>query len=546
MSGDPLHDVSGPGVAWTRVNIAEGIPGVCTPLNWSWWGPANERMIRGAYYDLGVLGAVEIPPPEDVDRRTSGIFYGRPALNVDVSRGWADRQPGTSGDALEEHYFGAVRPDVQSRKSRSRYPAFFVKGAGQWVVLPRRLERLYADARRFWQRSAIDAPAETLEDARRDFERARAHFDATARPHSALALLAGALVQQIGNLAAHAGEPEALLEALGGYASIDLQTTGDLVAVSRGRLGMDAFLRRHGYQGPLQGEFSSRSWREDPGPLHKLIDSLTGGTDAPDASGADGLGDGTDVDPGERAAATRAAAERRIVAGLRGPRRLAARALLAEARRMMPAREVGKATMVMAMDAARAALRRWGRELERSGALAEAEDVFYLTCDELETGDLVDARERVAARREQRRRYAELDLPESWVGNPEPLAPDAAGAGEPLTGLGVSPGVAEGRVRILLDPARGQNLEPGDILVCEATDPSYASYFLVAGGVVTDIGGALGHGAIVAREVGIPCVVNTRHATRRLKEGERIRIDGATGRIDRLEPAGSDPRETGA
>ncbi|MCE2392315.1 MAG: hypothetical protein J4G09_12670, partial [Proteobacteria bacterium] len=137
----------------------------------------------------------------------------------------------------------------------------------------------------------------------------------------------------------------------------------------------------------------------------------------------------------------------------------------------------------------------------------------------------------------QRRRYQAMDLPESWIGNPEPLSPDAADASAPLAGLGVSPGVAEGRARILLDPSAGATLEPGDILVCEATDPSYASYFLVAGGVVTDIGGALGHGAIVAREVGVPCVVNTRVATRRLKDGDRIRIDGSSGRIDLLPPA---------
>ena len=80
-------------------------------------------------------------------------------------------------------------------------------------------------------------------------------------------------------------------------------------------------------------------------------------------------------------------------------------------------------------------------------------------------------------------------------------------------------------------------LEPGEILVCEATDPSYAGYFLVAAGVVTDIGGAMGHGSIVAREVGIPCVVNTRDASRRLRTGDWVRIDGTTGVIE-VEPSG--------
>ena len=113
---DPLHRVSVGHTAWTRVNIAEGIPGVCTPLNWSWWDEANERMIRGAYRDMGVLDAVRIPDVEQVDERAGAIFYGRPALNVDVSRRMADLQPGTSGEALEKHYFGAVRPDAPSAR----------------------------------------------------------------------------------------------------------------------------------------------------------------------------------------------------------------------------------------------------------------------------------------------------------------------------------------------------------------------------------------------------------------------------------------------
>jgi phosphoenolpyruvate synthase/pyruvate phosphate dikinase len=97
----------------------------------------------------------------------------------------------------------------------------------------------------------------------------------------------------------------------------------------------------------------------------------------------------------------------------------------------------------------------------------------------------------------------------------------------------VSPGVAEGRVRLLLDPLT-YDLEPGEILVCETTDPSYAAYFLVAAGVVNDIGGAMSHGSIVAREVGIPCVTNTRVGTRTLRSGDVVRVDGTAGTVDIL------------
>jgi pyruvate,water dikinase len=106
----------------------------------------------------------------------------------------------------------------------------------------------------------------------------------------------------------------------------------------------------------------------------------------------------------------------------------------------------------------------------------------------------------------------------------------------------VSPGIAEGSVRLVRDGSG--ELNPGEILVCETTDPSYAAYFLVAEGVITDIGGAMGHGAIVAREVGIPCVVNTRVATRRLQTGDRVRINGTSGSIEVLSTAGDASEKT--
>ena len=122
---------------------------------------------------------------------------------------------------------------------------------------------------------------------------------------------------------------------------------------------------------------------------------------------------------------------------------------------------------------------------------------------------------------------------------PTPVeASAAAGAGEEITGLGVSPGVVEGRARVVLDAAASE-LEPGEVLVCETTDPSWASLFLVASALVIDIGGALSHGAIVARELGVPCVINTRTGTRRLRTGDRLRIDGGAGLVTVLESTGS-------
>jgi pyruvate,water dikinase len=109
--------------------------------------------------------------------------------------------------------------------------------------------------------------------------------------------------------------------------------------------------------------------------------------------------------------------------------------------------------------------------------------------------------------------------------------------GDVITGSPVSPGVAEGIVHVIFDP-RGAQLAPGEILVCPGTDPAWTPLFMVAGGLITEVGGMMTHGSVVAREYGIPAVVGVHQATTRLKDGQRIRIDGTTGKIMILEEEG--------
>jgi pyruvate,water dikinase len=95
------------------------------------------------------------------------------------------------------------------------------------------------------------------------------------------------------------------------------------------------------------------------------------------------------------------------------------------------------------------------------------------------------------------------------------------------------------------DPDDVAEFEPGDILVCETTDPSWVVLFQLAGAVVIDVGGAMSHGAIVARELGLPCVINTRTGTSVIADGDRIRVDGTAGRVDILPPGtGTSPSGT--
>jgi pyruvate,water dikinase len=94
--------------------------------------------------------------------------------------------------------------------------------------------------------------------------------------------------------------------------------------------------------------------------------------------------------------------------------------------------------------------------------------------------------------------------------------------------------VADGTVKVMLDACELIDLELGDILVAPTTDPSWMSLMLVAGALVIDVGTTASHGAIVARELGVPCVIGTEVGTKTLRTGDRVRVDGATGVVDVL------------
>jgi pyruvate,water dikinase len=141
---------------------------------------------------------------------------------------------------------------------------------------------------------------------------------------------------------------------------------------------------------------------------------------------------------------------------------------------------------------------------------------------------LVGERRAIFAR-EQRRRQIPRVLVSDGRTFYEGLGAEA-GAGDVIVGSPVSPGMVEGVVHVVLDPHRSQ-LAPGEILVCPGTDPAWTPLFMAAGGLITEVGGMMTHGSVVAREYGIPAVVGVHQATTRLKDGQKIRLDGTAGKI---------------
>ncbi|MFF1306004.1 rifamycin-inactivating phosphotransferase [Streptomyces sp. NPDC058307] len=177
--------------------------------------------------------------------------------------------------------------------------------------------------------------------------------------------------------------------------------------------------------------------------------------------------------------------------------------------------------------------------LVEAGVLAEKEDVSYLTFEEFRdavSSKRVDDR-LVRQRKEAFRSYQALTPPRVLTSDGEALngayRRDDVPAGA-LVGLPVSTGTVEGRARVVLDIADA-DLEAGDILVTTFTDPSWSPLFVAIAGLVTEVGGLMTHGAVIAREYGLPAVVGVEQATRRIRDGQRIRVHGTDGYIEILD-----------
>jgi rifampicin phosphotransferase len=173
-----------------------------------------------------------------------------------------------------------------------------------------------------------------------------------------------------------------------------------------------------------------------------------------------------------------------------------------------------------------------------AGVLREREDIFYLRFAELHdvarTNQVDD--ELIRQRKDAFRSYQALTPPRVLTSDGEAVSGTYRRGGVPagaLTGLPVSAGIVEGRARVILDPADA-DLEPGDILVTAYTDPSWTPAFVAITGLVTEVGGLMTHGAVIAREYGLPAVVGVEQATRLIGDGQRIRVNGTDGYVEIL------------
>jgi pyruvate,water dikinase len=310
--------------------------------------------------------------------------------------------------------------------------------------------------------------------------------------------------------------------SLGAAPPGDANLPGAVRDLAAGRLSRAEFLERFGHRGTNEMELAQPRWGEHPQDLDKLVRGAVGprglspagpGAPVPTAA-ASGV---TDVDA--------VAAE----AKLAGPFRDQLAAKVQRLRTHLGLREAGKHYLLTGYAVVRRALLELDRRFGLSGG------IWFLTpadLPELITGKDLSAQ--VAAARKRRQTELSLEVPAvlfsddlDAIGRPLPELP----GGDKLEGVALSAGVAEGPALVLTEPTAAPPGEGGYVLVCPSTDPAWVPLFVRAKALVMETGGVLSHGAIVAREFGLPAVAGLPGATQRLKTGQVVRVDGGRGTV---------------
>ncbi|MFE5410668.1 PEP/pyruvate-binding domain-containing protein [Microbacterium sp. NPDC056569] len=312
----------------------------------------------------------------------------------------------------------------------------------------------------------------------------------------------------------------------------DAYSAGALPAVLQ--RAMANFLARYGHRAVAEIDLGMPRWGEDPAHLFGVLSGyLRLDTDA--ATPAQHFAEGARDAEAMIDTLVRRARERSRV------RAAAVGFCLRRARALVGMREMPKFLMITAMRRARAELVDIGVELAAAGRIADPADVFFLDFEETKRAAAgSDLRATVGERRDRydaelRRRHVPRMLLSDGT-EPEAVgtgsAPDRPGT---LRGTPASAGSVTAPARVILDPV-GAHLEPGEILIAPSTDPGWTPLFLTAGGLVMEMGGANSHGAVVAREYGIPAVVGVPRATEAITTGAEVTVDGAAGVVTHPSP----------
>ncbi len=545
---------------YTRGNVGEVFPHVITALTGTLIGQAIRQAQSDVFVEMGVLRRHEVMG----SAATTGVFGGYLYMNGSALRLFGVRMPGMTWRDADEQVMGAVEgvpPYSPGPGDRNLAASWAIVRHSAGLLRRPDLEFLAVartDAERWLATmpDLADAPDAELVRWLDGFPGRQA---ASMKRLLQAAMFAGAPRGILDQLLEQRQAPPGLANRIvGGTGDVDsaqlaqrMWLLGRIVAADDGlraafdegldgiaertvdtelRPAIDAFLADHGHRGNDEYELATPAWVMDPTPVYAAIDRLR---HAPE-----------ERDPVATTRRLAADAERALsdAFGLvRRPLRWLVRRSAMVARQGSIARERAKDIMVLENLGARLVLHELVRRAAERGGPSDPRLGFCVTIDELpdylaEPSAFRDLIEERSAQEENLNRR----IPPPWfVGRiPDPMtwpirtdvATERPASGTVISGIAVSGGSASGPARVIDDPADPRGLEPGDVLVCSITDPSWTPLFLGAVAVVCDTGAVQSHAAIVARELGIPAVMSAPGITG-VGDGTILHVDGDAGTV---------------
>jgi pyruvate,water dikinase len=555
--------------AWTTVNLAEVFPGVAWPFDASWYHRWQTEYLRTAIRQLDIEDLIPLYPwpiPNFL-----GFFAGQCAANVALTTAIVSSYQIDGGSAAVEQFFtadkpgGAVAEAAKDVERARRVRATFFRTLAQ---MPRASLADRDQARSLTARvAALDCAGLSERTLRGWFERVERMAEHNFFHHAIVSLGAAEYSSMLGTylgawvpglpddavttISSGLGEVESTrplralwdlsrwarahsgLGDIHGMSVEELHSTLDKAPSAAWReLGerFAEFIRTYGYRGQTEWMVGLPDWQEDPTfPLNSFRNMIA----APDSGSPEHLH--------EAVTAHRAAAEQQYRDLLPPERRRGYDELLAKTQKFVRLREFTKSNCIRGIRPGRTLLLALGAHFVQRGALPAPDDIFFLLAQEVDqviSGELggSEAKQIVERRRAQKQQLEEgYVLPDNFSGEPAIVrrVVDREEKVSTLTGLAVSPGVATGTARVVvnIEEANSVSMEPGDVLVAPFTDAPWTPLFLVAGAVVVETGGLLSHAATVAREFGIPAVVMVKDATRLILDGQTVTVDGSSGKV---------------
>ena len=551
---------------YTRGNVGEVFPEAVAPLSWSLGARgASELGWRDALVRFGAFDHDEF----DDSMCVLGCFGGYAYLNVSISRIMAVRTPGMTPEMMDLAFFGESDAPAYAASPTDESPAHTrrIQQTLEWVFTVDELTDLQDDQRQV-DEIVAGRPDLTALSERELVDRARdlmPLFRRLFEQHLFVTYAATVPMGVVTQICTAVGDPTLPMVLLAGLGSVDsaapswaMWEMGRMVASSAALIAafdagvdglhdrlrdepeaakfvaaFDDFVAAFGSRGPNEWEMRSPTWGTDPELALAAIDRMRV---ADDAHAPQGHWD-------ERAAEAEAVAQQLSAALADNPEVQGQFVAAVRAGRIFLAgRERSKTTVIKLLHESRLAMHEVGRRMVAAGHFDDVRDFGMLLDSELDDflADPGLFRRAIAERKELFARLQRLEPPFIVDGRVPPLeewhergsTPVAVAApGDSLGGIPGCPGQYTGRARVILSPDDPFALEPGDVLVAPITDPAWTPLFVTAGAVIVDVGAQASHAVIVARELGIPCVVSVSDATRRIPDGAQVTVDGTTGTV---------------